>query len=258
MTKLHLYLRYTLLVLAVCAIVACHTGITVGEYAYDNREVMPAVGFSADTSLATIIAPYKMKLEAEMNRVVVLSSMELISKRPESLLTNLVADLLLEQANAQLKQQGRDITIDFSLVNTGGLRTALPKGEISVGKVFELMPFENEVVVECITGQTVKALFDVIAARGGEGISGASFVIKGDKAANIQIAGKPLVENGCYWVVTSDYVVNGGDNMKPLLNYKERIGTGVKVRDMIFDYFREQHKKGIKLSAKLDGRIRYE
>ncbi|MBL4593959.1 MAG: 5'-nucleotidase C-terminal domain-containing protein, partial [Flavobacteriales bacterium] len=100
----------------------------------------------------SLIQPYKIKLDAEMNEALVISSEEFPkeSGKSETKLGNLVADLSLEIANNLYKPLDGD-SIDFCLLNFGGLRTSLPKGEITRGKIFELMPFENELIVVTIT-----------------------------------------------------------------------------------------------------------
>ena len=96
--------------------------------------------------------------------------------------------------------------IHFSIVNNGGLRTSLPKGKITVGDVFELMPFENELVLLSLTGSQVSELADYIASRGGEGVSGISFGMLSGRAEGIKIQNRPLEPDSTYWMVTSDYI----------------------------------------------------
>ncbi len=101
-----------------------------------------------NSKISKLIEPYKTKLDAEMNEVLVISAEEFPKEKgkPETKLGNLVADLSFEIAQEYYKDD-----IDFCLLNFGGLRTSLPKGEITRGKIFELMPFENELVVITIS-----------------------------------------------------------------------------------------------------------
>ena len=143
----------------------------------------------------------------------------------------------------------------MSMVNRGGLRVPIPKGEVKVQNMFELMPFENEVVFLKMSGIELRNFIDHMASRGGEGVAGMRFGIKNDKGYNPEIQGKPLDDTKSYWLVTSDYLANGGDGSEILKNIKDRISTGVKFRDMFIDHLRKMGKKGMAIDIKTDGRI---
>ena len=93
------------------------------------------VNASADSTILTIITPYQQGIEAEMNEVLTYSKINLTKKSGESLLGNFVTDLSLNYADAHM-----------CVMNNGGLRTTINKGNITRGKLYELMPFENELV----------------------------------------------------------------------------------------------------------------
>ena len=86
---------------------------------------------------------------------------------PESLLSNLVASVLQQAAVRVLGKPA-----DMGLVNMGGLRNILPKGDITVGEIFEILPFENSLCVLTMKGTDMKRLFKAIASLHGEGVSG--------------------------------------------------------------------------------------
>lgn len=189
-----------------------------------------------------LIAPYKQQLDAEMNEVLVISSEEFPKEKgqTQTKLGNLVADLSLEVAQKMYSN-----TIDFCLLNFGGLRTSLPKGEITRGKVFELMPFENELVVVSLTQDSLNSLIAYIKSIGGQPIAG-----------KVKINSNEIIKNtNGYKVLTSDYLANGGDNMKFFLNPIKTEKVGIKLRDAIIQYCIEQNKEGKQLVGKLDDRI---
>ena len=121
--------------------------------------------------------------------------------------------------------------------------------------LFELMPFENEIVFVKLTGQVMQQFINHLASRGGEGVSGMRFGIKDDKAIQPEINGRPIDTSGSYWVATSDYIANGGDGSEILSKATDRIDTGIKARDMYIQYFKRLGKEGKTLTAKKDGRI---
>lgn len=202
-----------------------------------------------------LIEPYKNALDSEMNEVLVFSEMEFPKEKnkPETLLGNLVADLSLEIITKKFPES----KIDFCLLNNGGLRTSLPKGEITRGKIFELMPFDNELVIVTITENQLINLINYIKNVGGQPISAISFDFSPTENNDV----KQLFEEkglSSMNILTSDYLAQGGDNMNFFLNPVKYETTGIKLRDAIIAYCISEHKKGNKLSSKLDGRIRFE
>lgn len=201
-----------------------------------------------------LIEPYKIALDSEMNEVLIISAMEFPKEKnkPETLLGNLVADLSLQIINEMFPESN----IDFCLLNIGGLRTSLPKGEITRGKIFELMPFDNELVIVTITENQLFELINYLKNVGGQPISAISFDFSNSKDGN---STNLYVEKGLspINILTSDYLAQGGDNMSFFLNPVKYETTGIKLRDAIIEYCKAEHKKGNQLTSKLDGRIRF-
>lgn len=204
-----------------------------------------------------LIKPYKTKLDDEMNEVLVMSVEEFPKERgkAETKLGNLVADLSLEVANKLYKPSDND-SIDFCLLNIGGLRTSLPKGEITRGKVFELMPFDNELVVVTVSEEKYNEAIEYLKASGGQPISGLAIHTEFDYTEVIQYWNNHKDNN--VKILTSDYLANGGDKMNFFLNPIKTEPIGIKLRDAILQYCKDEQKKGNQLTSKLDGRITFE
>jgi 2',3'-cyclic-nucleotide 2'-phosphodiesterase (5'-nucleotidase family) len=233
-------------------------------YHYDSSKttgkitILDSVNIPKPDSLVhAIILPYKMQLDSQMNKVIAYSEKALQKDLPEGLLNNLVADLSLIIGNQYLTRENNP-TASVCLLNQGGLRSTLPKGAITVGNVFELMPFDNEFVVLEINGKKMEELCNFLAAKGGMPVSGLSLTIKDDKANNILIQGKPLDISKNYFVITSDYLSAGNDEMTFFLNPISTKNISLKVRDAIIEYFNQQTKLGNTLNPVLDKRISYE
>lgn len=222
---------------------------------FTNIRLDSTLTIPPDPRIEAKILPYRTKLMHDMDEVLCVSENPLFGGRPESPLTNFCADLILQESDSICLKRYPDIKISVSMVNRGGLRVPIPKGEVKVQNMFELMPFENEIVFLKMTGTEMRRFIDHMALRGGEGVSGMRFGIKEDKAINPEIQGKPLDDSKSYWLVTSDYIANGGDGSEILKAVKERIATGVKFRDMFIDHLRKMGRKGLKIVAKTDGRI---
>ena len=218
---------------------------------YDLKDTIP----ETVQAVAQTILPYKKELEKTMNEVLNSTDMAMEKDQPEGLLGNFVADLAYRIGNDKYVPMD-DRKADFCLLNNGGLRTALPKGDITRGKIFELMPFENELVVITLSGEKTKELFDYVAKVGGAPVSGNVRIgMEEELSKMILVNNKPFNPAIAYKVITTDYLANGGDKMVFYDEPINRESVGIKLRDAILKYVAAEKVKGNSLSAKLDGRI---
>jgi 2',3'-cyclic-nucleotide 2'-phosphodiesterase (5'-nucleotidase family) len=213
---------------------------------------------SIDSLVQSTVTPYRDSIEQDMSKLVTVSATPLIKGKPESNLTNTIADILLGFGTEFCAKQNLKINPDLAYVNYGGLRASLPQGEITVGRIFELMPFENEIVLIKISGEAIHQMAERIADRGGEGVSGMKMGIRDGKLASFTIGGKPVDLSVSYWLVTNDYIASGGDQMAMFLNPLDRINTQMKFRDLLIQELSNRYKKDGILNVKLDGRIYHE
>lgn len=208
---------------------------------------------NTDTSDASIFAYYKSykdSLDKLMKVPVADLALDLSKNKPESTLGNMMADILLKKTKDYYGDK-----IDFAIVNYGGIRIpTLSKGALQIEDAYFLMPFDNYLVVQKLTGQQVQYLCDSIAATGGWPIAGMSFQILDNKASNIKINNTPLQLNSTYTMATSDYLANGGDGLNVLKSIPA-IETGKLYRDAIIDYWKAQTNAGKQISSQLENRI---
>jgi len=204
----------------------------------------------ANKNYIAYLQPLKQQVDAKMNEVIGVAAETMTGYAPESLLSNFSADVYLQAATDAIGEK-----VDISIVNLGGLRTEVPAGNITVRKVFELMPFENELVILWVKGDKVMELLQYFASMGGEGVSGLRMEIENGKAVNISIAGQPLSKDKSYSIATNDYLAGGNDKMVQLAQFEKRVNSGLKVRNILLDFIKNETKKGNKIQSKLDGRI---
>ncbi|HWV32925.1 MAG TPA: 5'-nucleotidase [Dyadobacter sp.] len=227
---------------------SCQKHLSVSKSEYKQYGIDQQVG--ADSAIIRYYQPYKAKMQAEMNRVVGQTE-EALTKpsNPETLMGNFFADAMLKEG---LK---KDPTIQFTLATKGGLRTTFPKGNITVSHVFELMPFENEMVVLKLSGPNVQQVIDFIAKKDGEPVAGIRMKIRDNKAYDVAIGGEPFDINKTYNLLTYDYLADGGDDLECLRNPLERREINQKVREALFENISDLTRQGKKITAQLDGRI---
>ncbi len=223
---------------------ACSPKYRIAQNKNYSRSVSDSI--NPDSSIIRMYMPYKLGLEKEMNEVIAIASAAFTKPNsPETTLGNLYADAMLSYSRKL------DPSIDFTFSNKGGLRNNISAGNILVSTIFEMMPFENELVLLELKGTDVQKLLNFIASTGGQPVAGMRMKIVDKKAADVLIADKPFDINRTYKVITSDYIADGGDKFDGLASPVSRKKLNVKVRDALMQYVKE-HKT---LQAITDGRI---
>jgi len=207
----------------------------------------------SDTTFVHFIQPYKNNLRTKINKILCYSPRTLQREEGdlESSLGNMYADISFEKADSIFYQKiGK--RIDFALFNYGGIRTAIPKGDVTIKNIFELMPFENKLVVVQLSGEKVQSLFNYLEKRKeAHPISHLRLKMKANKLIDISINGQPFDPTKNYYVLTHDYLQHGGDNMSFFKEPLSLFNTEYKVRDAIIDHLSRLDTCG----ASLDGRF---
>ncbi len=234
-------------------LLACSPAYTPGpDVKAQNMEVNE--GLAADSAITAMIQPYKADLDREIRTIIGWAG-ERLDNAPgqgESKLGNFVADLLLIQSE---KKYGKKI--DMAIINAhGGLRSTISQGPISVEKIFELMPFENNMLVLELSGSLTRQFFDNCARTRRNNIAAARFKVVGNKATDISIGGKPFDPNRHYTLTISDYLANGGGGFGFLSKARVITDLNYKTRDMIIDHIRDLSAQKKKAWGQLDGRIK--
>ncbi len=165
-------------------------------------------------AIAATIAPYSAQLAERMNRVLADVSLPLTKGQPESSLGNWTADVLLAAA--------RDLFVDypvaFAVQNYGGLRLSeIGTGPLTVSELYELMPFDNELVLVELDGATLQAFIAHMLADGGWPVSEGLSISRRGVQTTILVQGHPIDPGTTYYVAAPDYVANGGDDAAMLV-----------------------------------------
>lgn len=208
-----------------------------------------------DAEAMALLAPYKAKIDSVMCTVVGTAEISMDRSRPESLLSNLVADVLRESASQVLGKPA-----DVGLVNIGGIRNSLTEGSITTEHIYEILPFENSLCVLTLKGVVLKQLFENIAARKGEGVSGIKLKISAEgKLLQGSVGGKPVVDEQMYTVATIDYLADGNDGMTALPQADKRdCPENATLRDLFMQYVKARTSAGEKISSRMEGRVEVE
>ena len=208
-------------------------GDRLERYAGRLERVRPADG--EDPRVAALLKPYADSIEASMSGPIFRSPAPIPSsglRDGETPLGNFAADVI------------RDATVaDVALINSGGIRAALPAGKVTVGDVYSTLPFDNRIVVVPMPGWRLRELLDFSAGRIGKGgfaqVSGVSFVIRGDRASYIRVNKKPLDSERTYRVATIDYLYEGGDGYSILAKAGPADRTGILLREAAVSFLKK-------------------
>ena len=251
---------YNLLIVSVLlvAISACGTTQkikqTKNQKTYSIDSTLDAYS-KVDTSFTNLIVSYKSQLEDEMNMLISIADEEMVTAKPESKLSNFIADGMLQIGKTFCKENKLSHSVDIAIMNLGGIRTGMPKGAIRTGRMFEMLPFKNKLVIVGMKGGDLKTLLDQLAEFGGEGASGFKMGIKDRKAIDILVNGETIDTKQIYYVISVDYLVNGGGNITAFKNRETHLNMHQMLRSEMIKYIGDNYKNGKHISAKLDGRI---
>ncbi|WP_080238802.1 5'-nucleotidase C-terminal domain-containing protein [Spirosoma rigui] len=244
-------MKKLILWLALAGLASC----TPGGYHLTNRTAsrigVDSVTAPADASVARFLTPYRQGLEKTMSEVLTRSTARIEKGQPDGPLNDILTDALLQQAT---QRYGKPI--DCSHLNYGGIRNNLPEGNITTGSIFEVMPFDNQLVVLTLTGTMLQQLLDHFANGNKLVVGGMRATIHDGKVQSVTFAnGRTLQPTETYTIVTSDYIADGGDSANFLKNAVKRETLNYLMRDALIDYFRQQGKSGQPLMPTSDGRI---
>jgi len=193
-----------------------------------------------DSLVRNFIIPYKNHVDEEMNKILSYAP-ETMDKSQgvwETTIGNLLAESAMEMVEPIFFQRTGQ-HIDACMFNHGGIRTIIPEGNVTTRTAYEVMPFENEAVVLKLTANEINELAQyVINKKIPHPLSNITIEIDGNEVIKeVKINGKKLEENRFYYILTSDYLANGGDEMYFFTKAKERIEMNYKLRNTLIDYF---------------------
>ncbi len=247
---------YPILLLLI-ALAACKPAKIVGTDAVGYAMKKDTLGI--DSAIYKAILPYKAKVDSAMNVPIATSAIDFPAPdrkniATETLLGNFLSDVFMEYSNEFYKPTNGQ-PIDFALFNTGGIRTSLPKGTITIRNVFEVLPFDNRLTVVTMTGDSVQSLLNFLAKKGGDPVSGLQMGIVNGKPVNPLIHGKAFDRTKTYKVLTNDFCSMGGDYMGFFVGAKNYEDVGAVLRDAVIHKLRQYTAEGKVIDSKLDQRI---
>lgn len=215
-----------------------------------------AADIRPDSTMSRFLKPYRDTLLQFTTTVVGKTDTGYFPERPSGNLGNLCADLTFSYADSLLKKR-IGLPLDAAVINLGGLRTALPSGSITVGNLYEVMPFENTEVLLKISGGAMDSLLRHIVKRGGEPVSGLKIEVNEKQEFIAWIGNSRFDSRRDYWIATSDYLMNGGDGYNMFRGALEMIATEKTMRGIFTEGIRAETAKYGVVRKRTERRIVY-
>ncbi len=206
----------------------------------EGKQIEITDSIKTNESLENFLKPYRVHIEGQLSEVLAYNIRDM--KRTDGTLNssigNMMAGATMELANPIFKKRSQN-NIDIVLLNFGGIRSTIGAGDVTRKTAFEIMPFENEIVVLELTPKGIQEMIDYLASENlAHPISGMEIKLNAkNEIKSVKIQGVPLDTTKNYFVATSDYLRNGGDRMYFFEEALSETPLDYKLRNLFIDYF---------------------
>lgn len=232
--------RNCILIFLIISIGSCKSKNPYSVSAINGKRVLIDTTITPDREIENYIKPFTQHLNSTLDSTLAYNPQDLSVNEGKlnSALGNLIADLVMEQANPIFNSRtGKNI--DLVLLNHGGIRADIGKGNVSTRTAYQLMPFENDIVVVELSGKKILEMLKYLEkANIAHPLSGIQITMdKNYKIISATISNARIEEENTYLVATSDYLQQGGDSMFFFKDPVNLFTTDYKLRNAIIDYF---------------------
>ena len=238
-----IYFRFFVILLTFNLIISCKSTSSYQTTKIEGKKIGVTNEKGENEAIVNYVKPYSDNINKDLNSVLAYcpETQDKSKGTWQSNIGNLLAEITFELGNPVF-QKRENKTIDICLLNHGGIRAVIPKGDVTTRTAFEVMPFENSLIIVGLTGKEIKTLAEyIIKEKKPHPLYGMKIYIDKStlKINKIEINNQPLDENRIYYVGTSDYFANGGDNMTFFKESKIKFDMEYKLRNMMIDYFKK-------------------
>lgn len=238
---------FSILAVSLSVLLACNPVYRPGIVTYTNYRIN-AHGGSHD-GILRLVESYGDSINKTMSKIIGQNQVMLKKNLKENSLGYFLSDAYLYMSREKL---GR--AVDVAFMNHGGIRLdELPPGEIKTGTIYELMPFDNLLMLQKMTGKQLRQYIDSLAAWGSVIQTGMTLSVSDKKPGHILVGGKPIEDDSEYTIAISDYLVNNTDMLKKI----PAENTGYLQRDAIIDYIIMFTSQGKKIIVEHLNRVKY-
>jgi len=201
--------------------------------------VTASISVPLDSPVKRLVESYDEMIRARTSQVVGRCDVDFLYPEKRKHLDTLPLGTLVAQSLVEFTGA------DMAIVNSGCIRELLPRGPITLGQVYSMLPFDNTVVTLTMDGRNLAAMFDYLCRHYGT-ISGfqysgitCTFDVGNRVVTDLKIAGRPIEAGKTYRVATISYLSDGNQHGNEL--FKEataRKDDGYFYREAFLDYIR--------------------
>ena len=232
--------------------------VSAPKYKYQYKMVRLDSTYDAkiDPKLAKYVDKKRRQMEKQMQVVVAHTDQELESYALESPLSNFLTDILLNESANYIKDTAFS-NVDVSMLNFGGIRTSMPKGDVTVGDLYRISPFDNYLTFIVLKGSELKKALSRFTDQFNAPCSGVTMVYTNKKPSQILVQGKPIDDSRMYKLVTLNFISDGGDHLLEGIQYEKIEYTTVTFRDFLIAELKAMTARGETVTGKKDGRASF-
>lgn len=240
-------------ILTLNLIISCKSA-TYSNYKVEGKKIPITNEFKSNSTIDQFVSPYRNHINEDLDIVLSYSDETLDKSKGEfqSNIGNFIADASFELANPIFNKKTNK-NIDGVLFNNGGIRSIIAKGNVTKRTAFEVMPFENSLIVVALKGEQIIELATYFSTeKKPHPINGFHIFLNQDGSlSKVTLNTKEIELTKTYYILTSDYLANGGDSMNFFLKNEGKFDLDYKIRNVLIDYF-TLHKK---INVNLDERV---
>ena len=221
-------LNFLIILLSGAGLLACSS---VNTISVDSVQIPITKEYEQLNSADSIISPYRTEMNKEMLEVIAYAPKAFERGKPNGSLNNWSTDVIYNSQKSKLDPKKPSLC----LLNWGGLRNSISQGDVVLGDIFKLMPFDNEIVIVELPVSVLPKIEAYLKGRNGEPIAGANII-----DGKFVFGDLDIEKQNSFFVVTSDYLMNGGDNMDFFQEKINVVYAGELMRDAMIYAAKEQ------------------
>lgn len=237
------------------AIAGYAQNISTNKHSYEYQMVRLDSTYDSkiDRKLQQYVDKKRHRMERKMQEVIYRTDAELESYPPESPLSNLLTDILRTGAPKYTKDTAFD-TIDVAVLNFGGIRTSMPAGDVTVGDIYKISPFDNYITYILLKGSELRKMLGRFTTNFNAPYSGAVMTYAEGRPSGIMVRGKPIDDSKDYRIATLNFISDGGDNIMTGIKFDKTEHTTITFRDFLIAELKALTAAGKQMPAATDGR----
>ncbi|WP_162845341.1 5'-nucleotidase C-terminal domain-containing protein [Flavobacterium arcticum] len=208
----------------------------------DGKKIPVSSQYTTNKEIEDFVAPYREHIDKDLDSTLAWAPVTFDKRKGkwQTNIGNLMADVTFEKAD-KLFYLRENKHVDICLLNHGGIRATIPQGKVTARTGYEIMPFENSLIIMALKGEQVNDIATYMAiGKKPHPLTGMEIVMdKNNTVKKVTVHGEPVDNNKTYYVATSDYLSNGGDNMTFFKKATAEYDMDYKLRNLYIDYFKE-------------------